>query len=191
MFAADYRKTDAFKIKPVPLNKGEAFFVDDLRTVINRRLNWLEGWSIHLLRNQVRRGVRFFEANNFYPDFLVWLTRGTVQRLLFVDPKGIRNLKSFSDEKIQLAFLIKKRERDLRARGQPQDVDVHLHSFIVANTSEEAVEWWTESAGELPTLDVFAANNVVFQEDERSNQKYIERMLRRVLGLDASTSTRS
>jgi hypothetical protein len=36
--------------------------------------------------------VGFFEAGNFHPDFILWLLVGGQQHVIFVDPKGIRNL---------------------------------------------------------------------------------------------------
>jgi hypothetical protein len=41
---------------------------------------------------RVRRGVGFFEAGKFLPDFIVWLLVDGRQYISFVDPKGIRKL---------------------------------------------------------------------------------------------------
>ena len=38
------------------------------------------------------RGVGFFEAGNFHPDFIVWQIEGKKQYVNFVDPKGILHL---------------------------------------------------------------------------------------------------
>ena len=46
------------------------------------------------------RGVGFFEAGNFHPDFIVWLLAGDRQHVTFVDPKGIRNV-GVDDPKIR------------------------------------------------------------------------------------------
>ena len=54
----------------------------------------------------------FFEAGNFHPDFILWLIEGDKQNVIFVDPKGIRNLVP-SDLKIQFYETIKEIEHRL------------------------------------------------------------------------------
>ena len=84
--------------------------------------------KLYLLRNLSRgRGVGFFEADSFHPDFILWLLAEGQQRVVFVDPKGIRNLGP-NDPKIQFFETIKEIEERL---GDP---DVSLQSFIVSNT---------------------------------------------------------
>ena len=107
------------------------------------------------------RGVGFFEAGNFHPDFILWLLVGDasalkkgdrhlaksfqgenasggsepvpdfqhaeLQHVIFVDPKGIRQLGA-SDPKIRFYETIKEIEQRL---GDPS---VRLHSFIVSST---------------------------------------------------------
>ena len=69
--------------------------------------------ELYLLRNLSKgRGVGFFEAGNFHPDFIFWLILDDRQYIAFVDPKGIRNL-GFSDPKIQFFQTIKDIERRL------------------------------------------------------------------------------
>ena len=77
--------------KPTALNDGESRFVKDLSAWCRDGADGLlDGRQLHLLRNQVRgRGVGFFEAGNFYPDFMMWIVEEGLQRLVFVDPKGI------------------------------------------------------------------------------------------------------
>ncbi|GAB4266256.1 hypothetical protein [Thermincola ferriacetica] len=49
--------------------------------------------ELYLLRNQSRgKGIGFFEAGNFYPDFILWILYNGKQYITFVDPKGIRNM---------------------------------------------------------------------------------------------------
>lgn len=49
--------------------------------------------ELYLLRNLSKgRGIGFFEAGNFHPDFILWLISGGRQLIAFVDPKGIRNI---------------------------------------------------------------------------------------------------
>jgi hypothetical protein len=98
---------DAVTISPVPLNEGEWRFVNDLRDWYRTTAPALAGRQLYLLRNLTRgKGVGFFEAGNFYPDFILWLVDGSHQHIVFIDPKGIRNLEA-DDPKIQFHQTIK------------------------------------------------------------------------------------
>lgn len=182
---ANPKGSQCFKVHPVPLNVGEWRFAVDLQQYCARQPKVLAGWTVWLLRNQVKRGVRFFEAQNFYPDFLLWLVKGKQQRLAFVDPKGIRNLQGLDDPKIRLAKAIKEREKEMPA---PADgTTIVLESFIVANTHSEDVVWWKEHGVTAPSLDDFARDHhVVFQNDEREEQRYVDRVMKMLLGSIAS-----
>ena len=116
------------EISPAPLNKGERQFVEDLKAFHDEHVDFFGTRELYLLRNLSKgRGVGFFEAGNFYPDFILWLLARGKQQVIFVDPKGIRNLGP-SDPKIQFYETIKNIEQRL---GDP---DVQLESFIVSNT---------------------------------------------------------
>ena len=123
-----YLDTHIVEISPAPLNKGERMFVEDLKAFHDGHTDFFETHELYLLRNLSKgRGVGFFEAGNFHPDFILWLLAGRQQQVIFVDPKGIRNLGP-SDPKIQFYKTIKEIEQRL---GDPA---VRLQSFIVSNT---------------------------------------------------------
>ena len=83
----------AVEISPVPLNIGERRFVEDLKGYFDKSPALLKDRELYLLRNMSKgRGVGFFEAGNFHPDFIIWLLVEGRQYISFVDPKGIRNL---------------------------------------------------------------------------------------------------
>ncbi|MFO0558739.1 MAG: DEAD/DEAH box helicase family protein [Polyangiales bacterium] len=168
------------KISPVALDASEGRFVDDLAHYCKQpTAQWLSDYSIYLLRNQVKRGVSFFEANNFTPDFLLWLTRDKKQCLAVVDPKGIRNLTGINDPKFALHRLIK--EREARVWSNSSDAAraaferVTLESFIVANTRKDEVGW-SEHDASLSTFDQWFRHHVVFQHEDKDH--YIERILK-------------
>ena len=78
----------------MPLNKGECRFVEDLKAFHGGHADFFETRELYLLRNLSKgRGVGFFEAGNFHPDFILWLLTAGQQEVIFVDPKGIRNLR--------------------------------------------------------------------------------------------------
>lgn len=100
--------TEELDIKSVPtgLNKGETRFVWELRNYLQGPgMQALADRKIYLLRNLSRgKGVGFFEASNFYPDFMLWILDGNKQSITFIDPKGLAMLRpnDFSNRKIQL-----------------------------------------------------------------------------------------
>lgn len=79
--------------------------------------------ELYLLRNKSKKGIGFFDASGFYPDFIVWIIAGSHQYISFVDPKGITRLKHFSDSKIELHKEIKVIEKSLSGD------DITLNSY--------------------------------------------------------------
>ncbi len=150
--------SDLIKVSPVPLNEGERDFVCDLRTFYTSNQDFFaDGKELYLLRNQSKgRGIGFFEANNFYPDFILWLLHADMQHIAFIDPKGILRLEGLNDPKIQFHKTVKELEQQL---GDPR---VRLSSFIVSNTPLEKVKWWDQGQGR----DAFTSRNVLFQKED-------------------------
>lgn len=154
------------KISPVALNPGEKRFVSDVRKFFDDNKNgMLAGKEIYLLRNESRKGIGFFEASGFYPDFILWVNDGEHQHVTFIDPKGIRNLKGLQDPKIQLY-------KTLKEEVEPtlHDADITLDSYILSNTAYQDVNFWG-------TRPEFAENHVLFDEEE----KYIETLFKRIV----------
>ena len=161
-----YLDTKIVEITPLPLNKGEREFVEDLKAFYDGNTDFFATRELYLLRNLSRgRGVGFFEAGNFHPDFILWLLAGGQQQVIFVDPKGIRNLPR-DDLKIKFHETIKGIEQRL---GDPA---VRLESFIVSNTpSATMCRQWGMEKSEMQT------RNILFQEEDKDS--YVETILRR------------
>ena len=163
-----YVNSDVVEVKPVSLNDGERDFVLDLQTFCTETHGFFKGKELYLLRNMSRgRGIGFFEAGNFHPDFILWLLTEGKQYITFVDPKGIRNLRGEDDRKILFYQTVKSIEDDLRA----QDPTVTLNSFIISNTRLREVSWW---AGGM-TKQQFEERHVLFQQEDKAT--YISKML--------------
>ena len=144
------------KVSPIALNEGESKFVEDLRSFYEAHQNdLLKDKELYLLRNESRKGIGFFESSNFYPDFILWLIEGDHQHVVFIDPKGIRNLKKqLENEKITLF-------KELKSEIEPslKDSNVTLDSFIISNTKYYEVEDWGSPKE-------FQDHHVLFQKDD-------------------------
>lgn len=161
-----YVKSEHIDVKPVALNEGERDFVLDLQTFCKKNTSFFKGKELYLLRNQSKgRGIGFFEAGNFYPDFILWLLDGKRQFVNFIDPKGLRNLDGVTDPKIQFYKTIKELEQRL---GQP---NVILNSFIVSNTPYIQIAWWSEGI----TKEQFEEKHVLFRQEDK--EIYISKLL--------------
>lgn len=82
---------------PPGLNEGEKKLVQHLRAHLSAHRNDFTDKELFLLRNLSRgRGIGFFSqaaGESFYPDFILWLMSGDVQRIAFVDPHGLHHLE--------------------------------------------------------------------------------------------------
>ncbi|MBK7531623.1 DEAD/DEAH box helicase family protein [Piscinibacter sp.] len=162
-----YLDSKIVEISPAPLNKGERLFVEDLKAFHDGHPAFFQDKELYLLRNLSKgRGVGFFEAGNFHPDFIVWLLVGGQQHVIFVDPKGIRNLGP-TDPKIQFHETIKEIEQRL---GDPS---IRLQSFIVSNTPSHTMRmlWHMEKAD-------MQKRHILFQEEDKDT--YVRSMLEAV-----------
>lgn len=169
-----YLDSNIVEISPAPLNKGERQFVEDLKAFHDGKAEPFKPRELYLLRNLSKgRGVGFFEAGNFHPDFILWLLVGGQQHVIFVDPKGIRNLGA-TDPKIQFHETIKEIEARLG------DSAVRLHSFIVSNTPSATMQQlWNMTKGDM------RKRNVLFQEEDKDT--YVCDLLSEVLAAPPET----
>jgi hypothetical protein len=171
-------KNQQIKISPVPLDKHEAQFVLDLA-------KWCagnKGREVYLLRNQAVTGLGFFQASNFFPDFLLWVQDGDCQHLAFVDPKGLHHLDP-ADPKIQFATQEIPRLQQIIA---PQSPELVLHSFIVSNTMFNSLQY---AAGVGPTVlgqPQVEALGVLFQADHPTT--YIDQMMTQMMASKGATT---
>jgi len=159
-----YMDNNIVEISPVPLNKGERLFVEDLKAYHDNSAGFFDDKELYLLRNLSKgKGVGFFEAGNFHPDFIVWLLVGNRQYITFVDPKGILNIGS-TDPKIQFHKTIK--EIELRL-GDPT---VKLESFIISNTSSYMMRmrWGMDK----PQME---GCHILFQDEDKDS--YVKAMM--------------
>ncbi len=160
------KNNEVLKISPVSLNDGERDFVEDLRDYYLENREQFKNKQLYLLRNQSKKGVAFFLAGNFYPDFILWIVDGSKQYVSFIDPKGLRHVHGLDDPKISFHKKIKEIESSLN------DPDITLNSFIVSNTYFNEIKWWSNDEPE----QTFADHHVLFQKDNRDG--YIGEILK-------------
>ena len=156
-------------ILPVALNESEYQFVTDLKTWCNDHNTALEkeGIELFLLRNLSRgKGVGFFEAGNFHPDFILWMLAGGKQYVTFIEPHGLLH-EGPGSEKILFHERIKEVEKRFN------DPQVILNSFILSWTRYPLLKW-NNSQAELENI------NILFMTDDRD--RYIDKLFRKLRG---------
>jgi len=164
------RYEEVIKIQPVPLNRGERDLVEDLKLYFNGNTDFFQDKQLYLLRNMSKKGIGFFEANNFFPDFILWLVVGDKQYVSFIDPKGLRQIQGLTDPKIQLHKSIK-----MTIQPKLNDSNIELNSFIISNTPYNQLSHWKGQE----SIQDFNSNNIYFQKEQRLN--YIKAMVTKQL----------
>jgi hypothetical protein len=154
------------KMRPMAFDApSEIQFVTELQEFVDskRGQEVIGDKSIYLLRNAdtKAKGLGFALAENFYPDFLLWLVDDATgeQWLSLIDPKGIRQI-DLNSGKFGLYKEIKNYEQD----------NLNLSSFILSGTSFNDLLNVSLSKDELEDA------NVVFMEDGKD--VYLEKIIR-------------
>ena len=161
-------KGSKIQIVPVSLNESEFQFFEDLRQFLEEEQTRLteEKIEFFLLRNQSRGiGVGFFEADNFYPDFLLWQIKDGIQYLSFVEPHGLQH-EGPSHKKIEFHKVIK------NIQSRLADEKVVLNSYIVTPSRYSRLNWGK-------TIEELEHMHVLFMNDQPTTyvSKIIESML--------------
>ena len=123
---------DSWRTAPPALEESEKLFVEDLRRYARQQSEeLLAEKEVFLLRNQSRgRGIGFYENEGFYPDFILWITEGAKQRIVFIEPHGMVH-DAINEHNLKVTLF--KRLRVLsheRFRGE----HVQMDSFIISKT---------------------------------------------------------
>ena len=163
------RKNGKISIMPVSLNESEYLFVKDLKEWCKNNEQRLkkDKMELYLLRNLSRgKGVGFFEAGNFHPDFILWILADGKQYINFVEPHGLLIGSGPADEKVQFHIQIKEIEKRLNV---PQII---LNSFILSGTPYPQLNWGN-SRSELEE------KHVLFMTDDK--EQYINKLFKKSL----------
>jgi len=163
--------SEILKVTPIQLVDSEKDFVYDLKTFYESNASFFEDKELFLLRNISRKGISFFEANNFYPDFILWLIYNGKQYIGFIDPKGLRQINGFNNPKIKFYNTLKE-----TIEPKLKEPNVILNSFIVTPTKLAELNFWQDGK----TIEDFASHNVYFQKEDNN---YIRKILMKMLSL--------
>ena len=145
------------QVSPVALNTDEMLFVDHLKTYVETHSSELEGKSLYLLRNKSKVGMGFFEAGNFYPDYILWIDTEDKQYISFIDPKGLLHIRS-DDPKVEFYKTIK--ELETRLAPTADGKTVVLNSFIMSGTpASQLRQWWLMERPQREEKNVYTLDN--------------------------------
>jgi hypothetical protein len=129
---------DKIRSEPPGLNASEQQFVADLRDYCRQeKVKALAETEVFLLRNLSRgKGIGFFETRGFYPDFILWIKRGTTQRIVFIEPHGMLHAGSYQhDDKARLHDALPALAKEMAKRKEL--TGIALDSYIVSATPFE------------------------------------------------------
>jgi hypothetical protein len=126
------------KSEPPSLNPNERQFVEDLKAYcLAEKDQSLADVELYLLRNLSRgKGIGFFEKRGFYPDFILWIKKRTAQRIVFIEPHGMRLEESYKhNDKARLHEELPELAKALGERSKKSGIS--LDSYIVSATPFE------------------------------------------------------
>jgi len=158
-------------VRPVALNESEYQFVTDLKAWCDSHEGYLveEKMELFLLRNMSRgKGVGFFEAAGFHPDFILWILVDGKQYVTFIEPHGLVH-EGPGSEKVQFYRKIKEVEARLNDPG------VILNSFILSWTRYPQLKWGNSQ-------EELEKQHVLFMQDDKEH--YVEKLFFELLGRD-------
>ena len=162
------------QVSPVSLNEDEKKFVDLLKKYVDNHSDRLKDKSLYLLRNKSKVGMGFFEAGNFYPDYILWIDDDQTQYISFIDPKGLMHIRP-DDPKIQFYKTIK--ELETRLAPTVKEKTIVLNSFIMSGTSSSDLRLWWSTPEVEATKAYREARNVYTLDDPECVELMIEKIL--------------
>lgn len=123
--------------------------------------------ELFLLRNLSRgKGVGFFEAGGFHPDFILWMIIKEKQYITFLEPHGLRHEGAGSDK-----VLFHERIKDIEKRLE--DPDIVLNSFILSWTEYAKLSWGFSQ-------EQLEDQYILFMWDDRN--QYLDKLFDRLEG---------
>ena len=137
-------KNEDLKVPSQALNSDERKLVEKLEDICQKGL--LERNTVYLLRNPRNRGIGFAEGG--YPDFILWIKAENSQKLIFLDPHGMR----FEPDELEDVDKVKLKDRvkDIQDR---LDDNVEMSSHVLSTTEAEDLEIDTSNREKLREMN--------------------------------------
>lgn len=162
-------------------NMGEKKFIDSLEHHISDGM--LEDYETIVMRNQANKGVRIPQVDgNFYPDFVIWISKDDTQHIILADPHGMVQ----GGKKSDLDAMIKVNEDK-----ESEDDEVEIHSCLFARTKNNgnSLEKAKETVAEENDMDkselrkkyIYFVDEIA--DDLGQTNDEVENMLEDFLGL--------
>jgi hypothetical protein len=134
--------------------------------------------EIFLLRNKSKSGIGFFEAGNFYPDYILWIDTKETQYMTFIDPKGLQ-YHQITDPKIQFYKTIKELEQRPLLQETKGAKNIVLNSFVISGTDYVTIKnkWGADK-------DILSDMHVLFLDQEDCIKSMFEKLFGRQSSVD-------
>jgi len=162
------------KTDPPGLKQSEQQFVKDVRNYVRKEAgNSLASKEIFLLRNLSRgKGIGFFDNEGFYPDFILWIKEGGKQRIIFIEPHGMRHEKTYwTSDKARLHERLAELSEVWGRKAKLKNIT--LDSFIISATPyEELRDYYGDGTW---SRKQFSMKHILFFEHS-SEYDYVEIM---------------
>ena len=151
---------------PPALENSEKNFVEDMhRYVREQHEGLLSQKEVFLLRNQSRgRGIGFYENEGFYPDFILWITEGAKQRIVFIEPHGMVH-EAIHEYNEKITFF-----KRLNAFSNEcfKSRHVQMDSFIISETA------FTDLRQKYPHMDAYRFRELHILFRDPFNPAYLD-----------------
>ena len=168
------QKGNKVRCAPPALNDSESRFVNDLLLFCQSKPEVLEKKELYLLRNLSRgKGIGFFENTGFYPDFILWITEGKKQRLVFIEPHGMR-LEDHPSINPKVNLYSRLQVETPNARKKSKSPGLELDSFIISATPYDDLK---KVHGPEWDRDKYAASHILFADATDTN--YLQTIITR------------
>jgi len=167
------RPNGKIRIVPPGLEDSERKFVKNLEEFCLHNSKRFAGLSIFLLRNLPRRGIGFPDegGDNFYPDFILWVKRNNAQRIVFVEPHGMRQENHpDNNPRVKLHEWLAEISGTL-SRRYPNQPKLTFDSYTVSETPQRELE---DMWGRDWNTQKFRENHILFSNDADLIQTIID-----------------
>jgi hypothetical protein len=173
------KKGSKISCVPPSLNDSEERFVRDLERFCRQNPSLLAEKELFLLRNLSRgKGIGFFEDNGFPPDFMLWITDGKKQRLIFIEPHGML-LEDHPTINLKVG-LYKKLQSEAIQTKKALKKNLTLDSFIISATPFDDLRTRHDSEWDRAK---YAGEHILFFGDQPDDCAYIVQILSDNIGV--------